>query len=126
LFSSLSEGASDESKEPNLSPLYAASAKLALKYVMDSPPVAKAELRPWRSQIDALLAGIPMNPAVRDALLDSFEEHGLVAYSKTEPETAADEFGRLNKSRVEKALKNFDEHVRVQVVSVLESLHAIA
>jgi hypothetical protein len=37
-----------------------------------------------------------------------------------------DELGRLNKSRVEKALENFDEYIRVQVVSVLESLHAIA
>jgi hypothetical protein len=93
---------------------------------MDTPPVAKTDLRPWRSQIDALLAGIPMDPVVRAALLDAFKEQGLLAYTKTEPEIAVDELGRLNKSRVEKALKNFDEDVRVQVVSVLESLHAIA
>jgi hypothetical protein len=92
---------------------------------MDTPPIAKTDLRPWRSQIDALLAGIPMNPVVRGALLDSFEEHGLLAYTKTKPEIAVDELGRLDKSRVEKALKNFDEQVRVQVASVLESLHAI-
>jgi hypothetical protein len=93
---------------------------------MDTPPVAKTDLRPWRSQIGALLAGIPMNPVVRGALLESFEQHGLLAYANTKPEIAVDELGRLNKSRVEKAPKNFDEHVQVQVVSVLESLHAIA
>jgi hypothetical protein len=32
----------------------------------------------------------------------------------------------LQWSRVEKALENFDEYIRVQVVSVIESLHAIA
>jgi hypothetical protein len=93
---------------------------------MPAPPVAKTDLRPWRSQIDALLAGIAMNPVVRAASLDSFEEHGLLAYTNTKPEIAVDELGRLNKSRVEKALENFDEHVQVQVVSVLESLHAMA
>jgi hypothetical protein len=87
---------------------------------------AKTDLRPWRSQIDALLVGIPMNPVVRAALLDAFEEHGLLAYTEPESEIAVDELGRLNRGRVEKALENFDEHVRVQVVSVLESLHAIA
>jgi hypothetical protein len=92
---------------------------------MDTLPVAKADLRPWRSQIDALLLGIPMNPVVRAALLDAFTEHGLLAYTEPEPEIAVDELGRLNKSRVQKALKNFDEDIRARVVSVLESLHAI-
>jgi hypothetical protein len=87
---------------------------------------AKTDLRPWRSQIDALFVGIPMDPVVRAALLDAFKEHGLLAYTEPESEIAVDELGRLNKSRVEKAVKNFDEHIRVQVVSVLQSLHAIA
>jgi hypothetical protein len=46
-----------------------------------------------------------MNPVVRAASLDSFEEHGLLAYTNTKPEIAVDELGRLNKSRVEKPLK---------------------
>jgi hypothetical protein len=93
---------------------------------MDTPPGVKTDLRPLRSQVDALLVGIPMTPDVRAALLDAFKEHGLLACTEPEPEIAVDKSGRLNKSRVEKALKNFDERVRVQVVSVLESLHAIA
>jgi hypothetical protein len=92
---------------------------------MPAPP-AKTDLRPWRSQIDALLVGIPMNAVVRAALLDAFEEYGLLAYTEPESEIAVDELGRLNKNRVEKALKNFDEHIRLRVLSVLESLHAIA
>jgi hypothetical protein len=93
---------------------------------MDTPPVAKTDLRPWRSQIDALLVGIPINPVVRDALLDAFEEHGLLAYTKPEPEIAVDELGRLRKTVVNKVLEDFDENVRSRVVSVLEELHAIA
>jgi hypothetical protein len=111
--------------------LHAATAKLPPKLgipvtAMDTPPVAKTDLRPWRSQIDALLVGIPINPVVRDALLDAFEEHGLLAYTKPEPEIAVDELGRLRKTRVNKALEDFDENVRSRVISVLEELHAIA
>jgi hypothetical protein len=101
--------------------LYAAFAKLASKLgipvtAMDTPPVAKTDLRPWRSQIDALLVGIPINPVVRDA-----QEHGPLAYTKPEPEIAVDELGRLRKTRVNKALEDFDENVRSRVI-----LHAIA
>lgn len=93
---------------------------------MDAPPVAKTDLRPWRSQIEALLVGIPMNPVVRGALLDAFEEYGLLAYTKTEFEIAVDELGRLRKTLVNKALEDFDENLRSRVVSVLEESHAIA
>jgi hypothetical protein len=93
---------------------------------MDTPLVVKTDLRPWRSQVDALLIGIPITPDVRAALLDAFKDHGLLAYTEPESEIAVDELGRLDRGRVEKALENFDEHIRVQVVSVLESLHAIA
>jgi hypothetical protein len=92
---------------------------------MRASPV-KTDLRPWRSQIDALLVGIPMNAVDRVAWLDAFKDRGLLAYTEPESEIAVDELGRLNKTRVEQALENFDEHIRVQVVSVLESLHAIA
>jgi hypothetical protein len=67
-----------------------------------------------------------MNAVDRAALLDAFEDEGLLAYTEPKSEIAVDEPGRLNKGRVEKALENFDEHIRVQVVSVLESLHATA
>ena len=66
---------------------------------MRAPPVAKTDLRPWRSQIEALLVGIVMNPIIRGALLDAFEEHGLLAYTTPEPEIAVDELGRLRKLR---------------------------
>jgi hypothetical protein len=93
---------------------------------MGASPVAKTDLRPWRSQIEALLVGIAMNPVVRSGLLDAFEEHGLFAYTKPESEIAVDEFGRLRKTPVNKALEDFDEDVRSRVLSVLEELHAIA
>jgi hypothetical protein len=69
-----------------------------------------------------------MNAVDRAVLLDAFEERGegLLAYTEPKSEIAVDELGRLNRGRVERALENFDEHIRVQVVSVLESLHAIA
>jgi hypothetical protein len=67
-----------------------------------------------------------MNPVVRHAVLDAFEEHGLLAYTKPEPEIAVDELGRLRKTRVGKVLEDFDENVRIRVVSVLAELHAIA
>jgi hypothetical protein len=93
---------------------------------MDAPPAAKTDLRPWRSQIDALLSGIAMSAVVRSAMLDAFEGHGLLAYTKPEPEIAVDELGRLRKTFVNKALEDFDEDVRIRVVSVLDELHAIA
>ena len=93
---------------------------------MDTPPVARTDLRPWRSQIEALLVGLAMSPVVRRALLDAFEEHGLLTYTKPEPEIAVDELGRLRKTVVNKVLEDFDENVRSRVVSVLEELHAIA
>ena len=107
------------------------SAKLAPKCgiavaAMDTPPDVKTDLRPWRSQIEALLVGIAMNPVTRRAVLDAFEEHGLLAYTKPEPEIAVDELGRLRKTRVNKALEDFDENLRGRVVSVLEGLHAVA
>ena len=93
---------------------------------MGALPAAKTDLRPWRSQIEALLVGIAMSPIVRRALLDAFEEHGLLAYTEPEAEIAVDELGRLRKTRVNKVLEDFDEYVRSRVVSVLEELHAIA
>ena len=86
----------------------------------------KTDFRPWRSQIEALLVGIAMSPLVRRALLDAFEEHGLLAYTKPEPEIAVDELGRLRRTQVNEALKAFHENVRSPIISVLEQLHAIA
>ena len=46
--------------------------------------------------------------------------------TKPKSEIAVDELGRLRKTRVNKALDDFDENLRSQVISVLEQLHAIA
>jgi hypothetical protein len=93
---------------------------------MSAPPVAKPDFRPSRSQIDALLVGIEMRPDTRCALLDAFEKHGLLAYTQPELEVAADELGRLSTTRVNQALKAFDQSLRSEVVSVLEQVNAIA
>jgi hypothetical protein len=65
---------------------------------MDAPLSQKTDLRPWRSQIEALLVGIPMNPVVRRELLDAFEERGLLAYTEPESEIAVDELVIWNRS----------------------------
>jgi hypothetical protein len=93
---------------------------------MGAPPVAKPDLRPWRSQIEALLVGIMMKPVTRRAVLDAFEEHGLLASTKPDSEIAVDELGRLHKTRINTALEAFDESVRSRIISVLEELHGIA
>jgi hypothetical protein len=93
---------------------------------MDALPAAKTDLRPWRCQIDALLTGIAMSPVVRRAMLDAFEEHGLLAYTTPEPEIAVDELGRLHKACVNKALEDLEEKLRSRVVAVLDELHALA
>jgi hypothetical protein len=67
-----------------------------------------------------------MNPIVRCALLDAFEEHGLLAYTRPEPQIAADELGRLRETRVNKSLEDFDEDLRSRLTSVIEQSHAIA
>jgi hypothetical protein len=56
-----------------------------------------------------------MNPATRCALLDAFERNGLLAYPAPESRSAVDELGRLNKTRVDKAVEDFDENVRNRV-----------
>jgi hypothetical protein len=93
---------------------------------MDTPPVAKPDFRPSRSQLDPLLVEIAMNPVVQASLLDAFEEHGLLAYTKPEPAIAVDELGRLRETCLNNVLDDFDENVRSRVLSVLEELHAIA
>jgi hypothetical protein len=72
----------------------------------------RTDLRPWRSQIEALLLGIASNPVIRRTLLEAFEKHGLLAYTDLEPEMAADELGRLRRTQVNKALETFDENLR--------------
>jgi hypothetical protein len=70
--------------------------------------------------------GIEMSPVIRRALLDAFEEHGLLAYTKAESEIAVDELGRLRKPRVNITFEDSGEYLRSRVISVLEELHAIA
>jgi hypothetical protein len=64
-------------------------------------------------------------PSAKARLFDAFEEHGLLAYTQPEPETAVDELGRLRKTLVNKALEELEENVRSRVTSVLEQLHAV-
>jgi hypothetical protein len=92
---------------------------------MSAPPIAKIDVRPWRSQIDALLLGIVADPAMRRAMLEAFEQYGFLAYSDLEPEIAVDGFGRLRRTLVNKALETFNESLRMQVISVFEKVNAI-
>ena len=67
-------------------------------------------------------------------LIASFEPHCLMRSKnmgfwltlKPAPEIAVDELGRLRKTRVNKALEDFDESLQSRVICVLEELHAIA
>ena len=74
--------------------------------------------------MDALLVGIVRNPVVRCELLDAFQEHGFLAGTAAEPETAVDGLGRFRKTRFNKALEAFDENLRSRVVSLLEHVNA--
>ena len=65
---------------------------------MDTPPVAQPDLRPSRAQIEALLAGLAMIYAIRPAVLDAFEEQGLLAFTKPDPQIAVDGLGALSSS----------------------------
>src|SRR5215813_12703801 len=80
---------------------------------MAVPPVAKLDLRPSRSQIDALLIGIA-SPNTRRALLDAFERHGLLGNTELDPHIAVDELGRLRRNHVNKTLNAFDQNVRTR------------
>ena len=93
---------------------------------MHVPLIAEPDLRPSRSQLEALLVGLVMKPVTRRAVLDAFEGHGLLAFTKPDSEIAVDELGRLYKTRVNKALEAFDESVLSRVIAVLEELHAVA
>ena len=67
-------------------------------------------------------------------LIASFEPHCLMRSKnmgfwltpKPAPEIAVDELSQLRKTRVDKALEDFDESLRSRVICVLEELHAIA
>jgi hypothetical protein len=76
---------------------------------MDAPLVAQPDLRPSRAQIEALLAGLPMTSVIRPAVLDAFEEQGLLAFTKPGPQIAVDDLGRFRQARVNQALERFDE-----------------
>jgi hypothetical protein len=92
---------------------------------MDALPAAKPDLRPSRSQIEALLAGISMNHVIRRAVLEAFEEHGLLSFTKVDPQITVDELGRLRRTRVNEALNGFDEVVRSGIIAILEKLHSV-
>ena len=92
---------------------------------MNASPIANIDLRPWRSQIEALLLGIVVDREMRLAMLEAFEEHGLLAYTDLKPEIAVDSVGRLRRTRLDKALETFDESLRRSVISIFEKVHAI-
>jgi hypothetical protein len=93
---------------------------------MAAPPVSRSDLRPRRVQIEALLAGLAMASEIRRAVLDAFEEQGMLAFTKPDSEIAVDGLGRFRQVRVNEVLERFDEVVRSEVISILEKLHAIA
>jgi hypothetical protein len=108
-----------------LKALCTACHKTSILVGMSIPPIEKIDLRPWRSQIEALLLGIVADPGTLRAMLEAFEEHGLLAYTDLDPEIAVDGFGRLRRTRVNKAFETFDESLRRQVISVFEKVNAI-
>ena len=108
-----------------LKALCTACHKTSILVGMSIPPIEKIDLRPWRSQIEALLLGIVADPGMLRAMLEAFEEHGLLAYTDLDPEIAVDGFGRLRRTRVNKAFETFDESLRRQVISVFEKVNAI-
>ena len=88
--------------------------------------IAVSDIRPMRSDIDALLASASLTVEMRRAVIDALEDAALLSGSKL-PILEADPTGRLVSGRVDRAaLEKFDETTRTQVITVLSGVGDLA
>jgi hypothetical protein len=89
------------------------------------PQTPDVDLRPWRSQVRALLGDVTKDDDTIAALVDAFETHGLTLGSTTRL-TPTDHLGRFRKPELTAALTNFDQSLRDKVIAVLQKVGGIA
>jgi hypothetical protein len=89
------------------------------------PQTPDVDLRPWRSQVRALLGDVTKDDDTIAALVSAFETHGLTLGSTTR-RAATDHLGRFRKSELTAALTNFDQSTRDKVIAVLQKVGGIA
>lgn len=90
------------------------------------PPFATTDLRPSRSQMEALLSDVAREQGARQKLLDAFQAHGLLSGSDMLDESVVDSEGRYQRGCLMEALSNFDGSFRHRVIAVLEKLGGVA
>jgi hypothetical protein len=89
-------------------------------------PRPSIDLRPSRSQIEALLGGVVKGHSARQGLLDAFQSHGLLSGTHVLDQEVVDSQGRYRRAGLLQALNRIDTALRDQVVMVLEKLGGVA
>ena len=89
------------------------------------PPFATTDLRPSRSQIEALLSDVAREQGARQKLLDAFQAHGLLSGTEMLDESIVDSEGRYRKAHLMAALSNFKGSFRYRVIALLEKLGGV-
>jgi hypothetical protein len=82
------------------------------------------DLRPSRSQVEALLRGVTRERATLHALLDAFEAHGLLW--GTPGGSPIDCDGRYHRSDMINALNSFSPTLREEVIAIFDKVGAVA
>jgi hypothetical protein len=84
------------------------------------------DLRPSWLDIEALLKGTSLHPAMRRAVVDALEERALLFGSEAPSDIPLDSNGRLSTVDLDLALAKFDEQTRTTVKAVLLQVRALA
>jgi hypothetical protein len=84
------------------------------------------DLRPSRSQIEALLSEVVKDHSTRQGLLDAFRNHDLLSGTQMPDQEIVDSHGRYRRAGLLQALNGIDTALRDRVVVVLEKLGGVA
>jgi hypothetical protein len=84
------------------------------------------DLRPSRSQIEALLSDVAEDRGARQGLLDAFQSYGLLSGTQMIDQKVVDSQGRYQKAYLLQALSRIDTALSDRVMAVLEKLGGVA
>jgi hypothetical protein len=84
------------------------------------------DLRPSRSQIEALLGDVTKDHSACQGLLDAFQNHGLLSGTQMVDQEVVDSQGRYQKAYLLQALSRIDTALTDRVMAVLEKLGGVA
>jgi hypothetical protein len=82
------------------------------------------DLRPSRSQIEALLGDVTKDHSACQGLLDAFQNHGLLSGTQMVDQEVVD--SRYQKAYLLQALSRIDTALSDRVMAVLEKLGGVA